>query len=71
MNGMYGDQIPPTFTLNVYAITMIGSRIYVGTDFGVFTSDDRAQSWDGVPRMHGPPVASNLVGLPIRALAVP
>ena len=62
-------QIPPTFTLNVYAIAMIGGRIYVGTDFGVFTSDDQAGSWDGVPRMHRTPVASNLVGLPIRALA--
>ena len=54
MNGMYGDQIPPTTTLNVYAIAMIGGRIYAGTDFGVFTSNDRAQSWDGVPRMHDP-----------------
>jgi hypothetical protein len=69
MNGMYGADIPATFTLGVYAIAMLGNRVYVGTDFGVFSSTDQGSSWDGVPRAHNPAQPSNLVGLPIRALS--
>ena len=57
MNGMYGADVPATFTLNVWAIARVGSRVYAATDFGVFTTTDQAGSWDGVPRMHGPPAA--------------
>ncbi len=43
------------------------ARIFIGTDIGVFTSDDGGGNWDGVPRIDLP---DDLIGLPIRALGI-
>jgi Glucodextranase, domain B/S-layer homology domain len=66
MNGM--QNFLPTLTLNVWALAISGNRVYMGSDIGVLSSDDQAQSWDGVPRINPPPLPSGLLG-PIRALA--
>jgi len=69
MNGMEAEA--PTKTLNVWAIVMntlvAPTRMFVGTDEGVYTSNDVASSWDRVPQTGND---DGFIGLPIRALGI-
>jgi Abnormal spindle-like microcephaly-assoc'd, ASPM-SPD-2-Hydin len=71
MNGAFQVLVPTTLSTQVWAIAMktdvIPPRLYIGTDHGVFTSNDGGGNWDGVPRIDLP---DNLIGLPIRALGM-
>jgi hypothetical protein len=71
MNGAFQDLVPTTLSTQVWAIAMktdvTPPRLYIGTDLGVFTSNDRGGNWDGVPKVELP---DNLIGLPIRALGM-
>jgi hypothetical protein len=73
MNGAFQDptMVPTTLSTQVWAIAMktdvTPPRLYIGTDLGVFTSNDRGGNWDGVPKIELP---DNLIGLPIRALGM-
>ena len=71
MNGAFQVLVPTTLSTQVWAIAMktdvVPPRLYIGTDLGVFTSNDRGGNWDGVPRIDLP---DNLIGVPIRALGI-
>ena len=67
----FATLVPTTLSTQVWSIVLKNeatfARIYIGTDLGVFTSDDSAGSWDGVPRIDLP---DGLKGMPIRALGI-
>lgn len=71
MAGAFEDLRPETLSAEFWSIAMnpnvVPPRIFVGTDLGVFVSNDSAGSWDGVPNIE---FADGLVGMPIRALAI-
>jgi hypothetical protein len=71
MNGMDDENGVPLLTLNVSTIvlnTLVNpTRIFVGTDEGVYTSNDTASSWDRVPQVGN---ADGFIGLPIRAMGI-
>ncbi|MGE5827661.1 MAG: choice-of-anchor D domain-containing protein, partial [Micromonosporaceae bacterium] len=78
MAGAFEDLLPATVSAQVWSIALkteaapppqsgLISRIFIGTDVGVFTSNDSAGNWDGVPNINLP---DGLIGLPIRALGI-